>query len=79
MLILDRHASHTKNISLLEKARVNDVHILFVPPHTSHRLHPLDVSFMFSLSTYYTQESETWLRQNPGKVVTVRQVVWEGL
>jgi hypothetical protein len=29
---------------------------------------------MLPLSTYYAQESETWLRQNPGKVVTARQV-----
>jgi hypothetical protein len=74
MLILDGHATHTKNISLLEKARENHVHILCIPPHSSHRLQPQNGSFMLPLSTYYAQESETWLRQNPGKVVTLRQV-----
>jgi hypothetical protein len=74
MLMLDGHATHTKNIALLEKARENHVHILCIPPHISHRLQPLDVSFVLSLSTYYAQQSETWLRQNPDKVVTVRQV-----
>jgi hypothetical protein len=74
MLSLDGHSTHTKNIALLGKGHENHVHILCVPPHTSHRLHPLDVSFMLRLSTYYALESETWLRQNPGRVVTVRQV-----
>lgn len=74
LLILDGHATHTKNINLLEQARQNHVSIICIPPHTSHRLQPLDVTFMLPLSTYYAQESETWLRQNPGKVVTIRQV-----
>jgi hypothetical protein len=73
-LILDRHATHTKIIALLGKAHEYHIHIFCIPPHTSHRLHPLDDSFMLASSTYYTQESETWLRQNTGKVVIVRQV-----
>lgn len=74
LLILDGHASHTKNIALLETARINHVHIICLPPHTSHRLQPLDVSFMFPLSTFYTQECELWLRSHPGSPITIRQV-----
>jgi hypothetical protein len=50
--ILDWRATHTKNIALLGKAHEYLVHILCIPPHTSHRLQPLDVSFMLALSTY---------------------------
>ncbi|KAB0790217.1 hypothetical protein PPYR_15450 [Photinus pyralis] len=74
LLILDGHATHTKNVQLIEAARQNHVHILCIPPHTSHRLQPLDVSFMFPLSTFHTQECETWMRQNPGRAITIRQV-----
>lgn len=29
---------------------------------------------MFSLSTFYIQECETWLRQNPGRPITIDHV-----
>lgn len=74
LLILDGHSTHVKNIKLVEMARANNVHILVIPPHTSHRLQPLDVAFMAPLSSYYEQEVRKWLRNNPGKVVTVHDV-----
>ena len=52
LLILDGHVTHVKNHSLIEQARQNNVHILVIPPHTSHRLQPLDVSFMYPLSNH---------------------------
>jgi hypothetical protein len=33
-------------------------------------MQPLDVGFMFPLKTYYGQEIETWLANNPNRVVT---------
>lgn len=74
LLILDGHATHIKNLKVVELARENHVHILVLPPHCSHRLQPLDVSFMFPLSTYYEQETKIWLRNNPGKVVTLHDM-----
>ncbi|KAJ8921607.1 hypothetical protein NQ315_010515 [Exocentrus adspersus] len=71
LLILDGHATHIKNLTLVEMARENNVHILVLPPHTSHRLQPLDVNFMFPLNSYYKQEVKNWLRNNPGQVITV--------
>ncbi|XP_041349129.1 jerky protein homolog-like [Gigantopelta aegis] len=74
LLVLDGHATHTKNLEVIDLARDNGVVIVCLPPHCSHRLQPLDVSFMKPLSTFYTQEVEKWLRHNPGKVVTIYQV-----
>ena len=34
----------------------------------------LDLSFMARLRTYYSQEIEVWLPNNPGKVVTLYQI-----
>ena len=74
LLLFDGHATHTKNLTLIEMARKNHVHILVIPPHTSHRMQPLDVSFMGPLNTYYEQEVKAWLRNHPGKVVTIYHV-----
>ena len=72
LLIFDGHATHTMNLALIQMARENHVHILVIPPHTSHRLQPPDVCFMGPLNTYYEQEVRAWLRNHPGKVITRR-------
>ena len=46
LLILDGHASHTKNIDLIDFARSKGLLLLSLPPHTSHKLQPLDRSFL---------------------------------
>lgn len=74
LLILDGHATHVRNLDVIDLARHNGVVMLCLPPHCSHRMQPLDVSFMKPLSTYYDQELEKWLRNNPGRVVTTFQV-----
>lgn len=74
LLILDGHLSHTKNLSVIEKARSNFVTILCLPPHTTHRLQPLDLSFMYPFGHYHDDELEKWLTNHPGRVVTVFQI-----
>lgn len=74
LVILDGHATHTKNIDLIDLARQNGVILLCLPPHCTHKLQPLDVSFMAPLSAFYGQEVKSWLRANPGRVVTQYQI-----
>ncbi|XP_062714382.1 uncharacterized protein LOC115257818 [Aedes albopictus] len=74
LLILDGHSSHTKNVEMIEKAARNNVRILSIPPHTSHKLQPLDVSVMGPLKTKYGQAVDRLLRREPGRVVTVYDV-----
>lgn len=71
---MDGHKTHTQNIAVNNKARNHRVTILCLPPHCSHRMQPLDVAFMAPLSTYYSQEVEIFLRNNPGRVVTIYQI-----
>jgi len=75
LLILDGHNAHTRNLEVIELARKNHVILLVLPPHCTHRLQPLDVAFMKPLSTYYTQAIEKYLRNNPGRVVSVFQII----
>lgn len=74
LLLLDGHHTHTKNIFLIEYARDHGVIMLCFPPHCTHRLQPLDVGFMKPLSTFYEGEVSSWLRANPGRVVTQFQI-----
>lgn len=74
LLILDGHATHVKNLKVIESARENHVVILSILLHTSHRLQPLDVSFMFPLSNYYSQEVKIWQRNKPNKKVDLADV-----
>ena len=71
LLILNGHATHTKNLAVIDLARENGIEILCLPPLCSHKLQPFDVSFIKPLPILYNQEIEKWLGQNPGKVVTM--------
>lgn len=62
LLILDGHYSHSRNLDVLNLARENHVSIVCIPPHTSHKLQPLDKTFMGALKDYYSEEIRLWLR-----------------
>lgn len=64
LLVFDGHTSHTRNIEIIEKARQNHVTIISLPPHSTHKLQPLDKSFLSPLKTYYSQEIRQWLLIN---------------
>ena len=74
LLILDGHATHSKNLEAIMTARDSGVIMLSLPPHTTHKLKPLDFSFFKPLQTYYLQVCDKWLRNNPGRGLTVFQV-----
>ena len=74
LLLLDGHSTHVRNLSVINKARDNGVVIICLPPHCSHKMQPLDVSFMKPLSTYYNTEVTKWLRNHPGRTVSVFQL-----
>ena len=74
VLIMDGHSCHVKNLELIDQARSNNVILVSLPSHCTHRLQPLDISFFKSLNTFYDSEIQSWLRQHPGRVVTEFQI-----
>ncbi|XP_072379870.1 uncharacterized protein [Diabrotica undecimpunctata] len=46
LLIRDGHYSHTRNIEVIDLARDNHVTIIVLPPHCTHKLQPLDKTYM---------------------------------
>lgn len=73
ILIVDGHASH-KSLDALMKAKENGVVILCLPPHSTHRLQPLDVAFFGPLDSFYNAQITLWLRNHPGRTVGLYQV-----
>ncbi|XP_072401149.1 uncharacterized protein [Diabrotica undecimpunctata] len=65
LLILDGHASH-KDLDVIEFARKNNIHMLSTPPHTTHKLQPLDRTFMKPFKSAYNNACDLWMRLNPG-------------
>lgn len=70
LLILDGHKSHTQTLEALQKATESGIIMVSLPPHTSHRIQPLDISFFKPLKTYYYQQLDTWMRAHPGRAVS---------
>ena len=62
LLILDGHYSHTRNLEAIDFARENGIILLSLPPHTTHRLQPLDRTFYQSLMVNYDRVCDKWLR-----------------
>lgn len=73
LLLMDNHESHV-SLAIIELARKNHVKLLTLPPHTSHRLQPLDKSIYGPLKRYYNNHCQSWLLNNVGKRVTIYDI-----
>ncbi|XP_045036644.1 uncharacterized protein LOC116925953 [Daphnia magna] len=73
LLLLDNHSSHL-SLAALDLAKKNSVHLLSFPAHCSHKLQPLDVSVYGPLKKYNTAAQATWMRNNPGRTMTIYDI-----
>ena len=74
LLILDGHASHTKNIDLIDFARSKGLLLLSLPPHTSHKLQPLDRSCFKPLKAAFNAACGKWMRNHAGRRICPEQI-----
>jgi 4-hydroxybenzoate polyprenyltransferase len=63
LLILDGHGSHETTEFMWECFK-NNIHLLFLPPHTSHVLQPLDLSIFSPLKHAYRKRLGALALQN---------------
>lgn len=68
LLILDGHYSHTRNVEVLNLARVHNVTIISLPPHATHKLQPLDKTCMGPFKKYYNDEIRRFIREQGRKL-----------
>ena len=73
ILIIDGHISH-KSLAVVEKARDNGVVIIVLPPHTTHRIQPLDKCFFGPLKKRYNSECDKFMTTHPGQRITTYDV-----
>jgi hypothetical protein len=65
LIWLDGHNSHV-SLQFLEWCGNNRVLIAVFPPHSTHRLQPLDVSLFCPLAIRYSQNLENWIQTTGG-------------
>ncbi|CAG7786668.1 unnamed protein product [Allacma fusca] len=68
LLILDNHSSHVCYDAVMYASK-NNIEILTIPPHCTHKLQPLDVSFFGPLKSKYKGALTAWLAVNEGRMI----------
>jgi hypothetical protein len=63
LLILNRHESH-HSLEFQELCRENNIYTLYMPPHSSHLLQPLDVGCFSPLKRAYSREIKSLIRHH---------------
>lgn len=65
LLILDNHVSHL-SLDAIKFCRENGIHMLTLPPHTSHRTQPLDVAVFAPFKMYCAISFDNWMSARVG-------------
>ena len=75
LLIVDGHSSHV-NMKFLTKCDDLNILVMILPPHSTHRLQPLDVSLFSPLATYYTEGLNHLMFNSLGMVSMSKRMFW---
>jgi hypothetical protein len=75
LLIFDGHKSHILN-EMIQLALNNDIELLCLPAHMTHKLQPLDVALFGSLDSNWRKRCELFVREH-GYGMQKRQVIQE--
>ena len=76
LLIVDGHSSHV-NMRFINLADELRILLLILPPHSTHRLQPLDVSLFAPLATYYSQGLQRLMSDSLGMVCMTKGLFWK--
>ena len=69
LLLFDGHNSHL-TFSTVQAAIENQIILLCLPPHTSHRLQPWNVGFFGPFKTIWRDQLKSWARATKYQPVT---------
>ena len=64
LLILDNRKAHV-SLAAVDKAQANGIVLLTIPPYTSHKLQPLDVTVYGPYKKAYARAMDAWMCFNP--------------
>lgn len=74
LLLLDNHESHVSYESIKQASKENGISLLSFPPHTTHRIQPLDVGVFGPFKGSLSVAFDDWMLSNPGKAITIRNL-----
>lgn len=72
-MLCDNHESHI-SIQALNLAKENSITILTFPPHSTHKLQPLDVGIFGPFQKYYDSAVDSWMMHHPGERFSIYEV-----
>jgi hypothetical protein len=75
LLILDGHSSHV-NMNFIEAAIAQNILVIVFPPHSTHRLQPLDVSVFSPLAHYYSEALNSYIHNSHAFSRVTKRVFW---
>ena len=70
VVFMDNHESHF-DTKVIEMARMSGLSIITFPPHTSHKLQPLDVAVYGPLKCHYKKAVNEWNLSHPASRITI--------
>ena len=73
LVLVDNHELHL-SMAAIDRARDLCIVFLTLPPKTSIKFQPLDVSVYGPFKTGYNIATDNWMRANPEKNVTIYKV-----
>ena len=63
-IIIDGHQTQ----AAINVVRRHGIRLLTLPPHSTHKLQPLDRTFFKALKSAYNAEDDCWMVSNPGRI-----------
>jgi hypothetical protein len=72
---MDGHSSHV-NLEFINYCDQNRILVLILPPHSMHRLQPLDVGLFQPLSTAYSAQLDNLTAKSGGLVSMKKRMFW---
>lgn len=73
LIVMDNHETHC-SLSAVLYARENGITLVTFPPHTSHRLQPLDVTVYGPFKTKLAVAMNNWMISHPGRTITIHDL-----
>ena len=75
LLIVDGHSSHI-NMTFLDTYDKLRIIVLILPPYSTHRLQPLDVSLFQPLATAYSRNITDIMQKSGGAINLTKRMFW---
>lgn len=73
LLLVDNHESHI-SVEAIRYCKSNGIVLLSFPPHTTHRLQPLDVGVYAPFKARLAIAFNDWMLANPGQAISIRNI-----